>query len=75
MKSLSKETRQLREAIKILLRDGKEGRLFDAAKARFEALYSDALISEMATEMDGIDLTKEIKADVDKIRKMIGGTK
>ena len=47
---MSKETIQLKEAMKILLRDGKNGRLFDAAKTRFLSLYTPERVDAMGVE-------------------------
>lgn len=70
--TLTTEERQLKEAMKILLRDGKEGRLYGKAAERFLALYSEDRINNMGHEMDGVDLTLEFTRDAETIKNMIG---
>jgi hypothetical protein len=68
---LNKEEKQLKEAMKILLRDGKNGRLFEAAKERYVNLSTDERHYNLAHELEGIDWTKENSADRATIESMI----
>ncbi len=69
---LTKEEKQLKEAMKILLRDGKNGRLFEAAKARYTALKTDERINNLAHELTNIDWTEEKKRDIEEIDIILG---
>ena len=71
--TLAKEEKQLKEAMKIILRDGKTGKLFEAAKTRYENLKTDDRLNNMAHEIDGVDWTVSIKKDVAEIESIIGG--
>ena len=68
--TLTKEEKQLKEAMKIILRDGNAGRLFEAAKARYQTLKTDARLNNMAHEIDGVDWAERIKKDVAEIESM-----
>lgn len=68
---MNAEQKKLKEAMKILLRDGKKGRLFEAAKKIFLANNTSENINALAHELDGVDWTKAISEDLAIIAKMI----
>ncbi len=68
---LTREEKQLKEAMKILLRDGRTGRLFNAAKARYLALITNSRVSNLAHELDGIDWTNNYQNDIKQIDQII----
>jgi len=67
---LTKEEKQLKESMKILLRDGRTGRLFVAARDRYLALKTDGRINNLVHEID-INWTKNYTDDVTEIEKII----
>ncbi len=68
---LTEEEKQLKEAMKILLRDGKVGHLYISAKERFNNLYTDQRINNLGKEMESINLLPSYQKDVTKIKQMI----
>jgi len=75
MTNLTKEEIQLKEVFEILLRDGKNGRLFEPAKARFILLYTEERLENIAMSVGGQKtfdfILKQMKNDVEKIQNMI----
>lgn len=67
---LTKEEKQLKEAMKILVRDGRNGKLFDAAMARYRSLKTDERINNLAHEISGVDWTDSYKSDIATIDTM-----
>lgn len=67
---LTKEEKQLKEAIKILVRDGRQGKLFDVAIQRYHGLKTDERINNIAHEIDGIDWSENYKQDIKIIESM-----
>jgi hypothetical protein len=67
---LTKEEKQLKEAIKILVRDGRNGKLFEAAIARYHNLKSDERINNLAHEIGGVDWSDSYKQDIALIESM-----
>ena len=70
MSNLTKEEKQLKEAIKILVRDGKQGRLFEAAKARYVSLKTDERVYSLAHELD-LDRTDWWNDTIKEVEKII----
>ena len=73
---LTKEEQQLRNAMKLLIRDGKNGQYFEAAKERYINLKTDERIANLARDLDpnGVDFwVKEFANDCETIDKMING--
>ncbi|MDD5501610.1 MAG: hypothetical protein PHH57_08055 [Candidatus Omnitrophica bacterium] len=71
---LTKEERQLKEAMKILIRDGKGGRLFDAAKQRYLALKTETRLQNITAEyLQGVEgaTHNPFENDIKVIDKMI----
>lgn len=68
---LTKEESQLKNAMKLLIRDGKNGQHFEAAKERYINLSTDERHYNLAHEIAGIDMTKEYTADRATIAAMI----
>ena len=71
MATLTKEEKNLKEAMKIILRDGKEGQLYNAAKDRYIALKTDERINNLAHELGNVDWTNQYKTDIETINKLI----
>lgn len=69
---LTKEEMQLRNAMKLLVRDGKSGQHFEAAKERYISLVSDERIRNISNDLDpsGCSLAGFI-ADCNVINGMI----
>ena len=61
---LTKEEKQLKEAIKILLRDGRNGKFFAAAMTRYCNLKTDERLYNLAHEIDGVDWTDNYNKDI-----------
>ena len=61
---LTQEEKQLKEAIKILIRDGRNGRLFAPAMERYNSLKTDERINNLAHEIEGIDWSANYAADI-----------
>lgn len=68
---LTKEEKMLKETMKILLRDGKAGRNYDAAKARYLALRSPERLHNLSHEIDGVDWTPNYANDSQEIDLLI----
>ena len=68
---MEKEEKMLKEAMKIILRDGSEGRLFEAAKKRYIELSTPERIHNLSHELPGIDWTQRYAEDVAEIEKII----
>jgi len=68
---MNADQKKLKEAMKIILRDGKNGRLFAAAIARFKEFGIEENFHALAHELDGIDWTANIAQDKSEIEKMI----
>ena len=68
---LTKEEKQLKEAMKILLRDGKNGKFFEIAKTRYLALKTAERINNFAHEINGVDWTDNFRTDIAKIEQII----
>ena len=67
---LTKEEKQLKEAMKILLRDGRNGKLFEAAMARYRNLKTDERVNNLAHQIDGVDWTDGLKEDIAAIEAL-----
>ena len=70
-KMLTKEEKQLKEAMRILIRDGQEGNLYKVAVARYRKLVSEERIKNLSFEIEGVDWTSNYASDINKIEKMI----
>lgn len=68
---LTKEESQLKNAMKLLIRDGKNGQHFAAAKERYINLSTDERHYNLSHEIAGVDWTKENAADRSAIEAMI----
>ncbi len=67
---LTREEKMLKEAMKIILRDGQSGKFFEAAKARYLSLVSPKRLFNLSHELD-IDWTKNYKEDVEQIEELL----
>jgi len=77
MEKLTVKEKQLREEMKLLLRDGNHGRHFEAAKKRYTELYREDSLRRMAEALDLGDVAQTERAfqaykkDAQKIEKII----
>ncbi|TAL62119.1 MAG: hypothetical protein EPN88_13960 [Bacteroidetes bacterium] len=67
----TKEEKQLKEAMKIILRDGKTSKLFNAAKVRYKDLKTDKRLYNIAHQIDGVDWTNNVRKDVIEIESIL----
>jgi hypothetical protein len=68
---LTKEEKKLKEAMKIILRDGKSGHLYNVAIERYKELYTPERIENLAREIDDVDWTTNYNDDVKAIQQYI----
>jgi len=68
---LTNEEKRLKEAIKILIRDGKSGKFFEAAKSRYSELKNSERIINLSGELPGIDWTENYRENIASIEAMI----
>lgn len=71
MNELTKDQRQLKEAMKIILRDGKDGRFFEIAKTRYIALKTEDNINALSHEIEGCDTSKQYQTDISEIETIL----
>ena len=68
---LTREEKHLKEAIKILTRDGQAGKLYKIAAARYRELVSEERIKNLSSEIEGVDWTSNYASDIAEIEEMI----
>lgn len=71
---LTSDEKKLKNAMKLLVRDGKSGQYYEAAKERYISLKSDERIRNIASDLDpnGVDFwVKEFSNDCAIIDSMI----
>lgn len=68
---LTKEEKKLKEAMKIILRDGKSGHLYNVAIERYKELYTPERIANLAHEVDDVDWTTNYNNDIIAIQRYL----
>ena len=67
---LTTEEKKLKEAMKILLRNGRDGKMYNLAMERYNALVTPERIANLSHEIEGIDWTARYADDMLIIAKM-----